>query len=261
MHDKTNGHVDNEESEVLELFRRMNPVPPDQVSEDAELSPEAERLLHQITAGNHPVPRLLPTRKQRHQRRMLPFSAVTVVLATAAFAWVLARQASDPLQVACYPEVDLEGDIFVLPKDERGFVEICADAYEQGMLGQPEPSSGLSACVLESGVVGVFPNDGGDPCGRLGLAPLADEPAPGEQEVGSLAEEITRPFLDQDCVSPADARRVVADELAERGFDDWQILDPGPYTEERPCASLAIEPVIKTITLVPIDPIPPQSER
>lgn len=260
MRDTTNGQPD-EELGVFELFRRANPVPPGEVPEDAVPSLEAERLLHNITTGNQPVPRLLPTRSKRRQRRLLPFGAVTIVVSTAAFAWVLTRQAADPLQVACYAEADLGSDIYVVPNDERGFVEVCAETLATVVPGQGDSRPGLSACVLESGAVGVFPNDGGEPCGRLGLAPLAEGPAPGEQDLVRLAEEITRPFLEQDCVAPASARRVVVEELAERGLDDWQVLDPGPYSEERPCASLAIEPAIKTITLVPLSPRPPDSER
>ncbi len=257
MRDTTSGQA-GKESEIFELFRRANPLPQEKSSDEAELSPESERLLHDITSGRHPVPRLLPTRSKRRQRRLLPFGAVTVVLSTAAFAWVLTRQAADPLQVACYAEVDLGADIIVVPNDDRGFVEACAEALAAGSPDPVGSRPGLSACVLESGAVGVFPNEGGEPCGRLGLAPLAEEPAPGEQDLVRLAEEITQPFIDQDCVEPTEARRIVAEELAERGLNDWQVLDPGPYSNERPCASLAVEPEMKTITLVPIDPRPPE---
>lgn len=255
MRGRPSGH-DDSELKVVELFKLMNPVP--RADEEATTSPGAERLLQDILSGDHPTPRLRPSRRLQRQRRILPFAMVVVGLSTAAFAWAMTRQASDPLQVGCYAEVDLGGDIVVLETDERGFVGVCTQAWERGDLGESVEVPDLAACVLDSGAVGVFPRDEVEPCGSLGLSGLAEEPAPDEQELVGLDDAVTEMFLARGCVEPGEGRQIVTSALAERGLKDWSVLDAGPYSDERPCASVSIDPTAKTVTLVPI---PPKPER
>lgn len=240
------------EFEVVELLRRMDPI----AEVEEKTSPNAERMLQDILSGTHPAPRLHPSARQRRQRRILPFGIGLVGLSTAAFAWALTSQASDPLQVGCYAELDLGGDIVVLETDERGFVGVCAQAWERGDLGPFLEVPELAACVLDSGAVGVFPSRDNEPCGELGLLALSEESPPGEKAVIGLDDAVTEIFLAQTCVDPEEARQVVESALQERGLNDWRVIENTPYSEARACASVSIDPAAMTITLIPIPPQP-----
>ncbi len=160
--------------------------------------------------------------------------------------------------MGCYAEVDLTGDIVVLETDESGFVAVCAEAWEEGDLGTSGEAPELAACVLESGAVGVFPSDEGEPCGQLGLPALSEEPPPAEATVIGLGDAVTEIFLAQACIEPSEARQVVEAALAERGLNDWQVTESTAYSDARPCASVSIDPSAKTVSLIPI---PPKPER
>ena len=82
-----------------------------------------------------------------------------------------ARQPSKPQNVACFAAADLAADAGGgRRRRRRGPVAACSSVWAEGCFG-PASRPPLRACVLESGVVGVFPEaTGRDVCLDLGLA-------------------------------------------------------------------------------------------
>jgi hypothetical protein len=54
------------------------------------------------------------------------------------------------------------------------------------------------------------------------------------------------------CVGQDEAVSMAEQELADNGLGDWQVRANMPFTEQDPCASLAVDIPNKTIVLVPV---------
>ena len=95
--------------------------------------------------------------------------AVTISVAVAGYALV-SRPSSKPQNVACFAAADLRADTAVVGVDDAGPGGDVRRPVGQGLPRAPLPAP-VRACVLESGVVGVFPEaPGRDVCLDLGLA-------------------------------------------------------------------------------------------
>ena len=137
-------------------------------------SPPRRRCRREREAVWHRRPSL--RRRRRVPRVAVLAGVVSVSVAVAAYALVT-RPSSKPQNVACFAAADLTAKTAVVGVDARGPVAACAGLWARGFLGATPPPS-LQACLLESGVVGVFPEAAGrDVCVDLGLA-AASSPAP-----------------------------------------------------------------------------------
>lgn len=233
----------------FEGLESINPVPPSGERPDSRSDPAAQALLARIQESHREG---APSRHRRRVRHFLiPVVGVAAATTTAAAAWVIVRAADDPTQVACYRAVDLDSDIVGLASESDPIAQ-CRRVWETGGFGDSRPPE-LHACVLRSGIVGVFPADDGDPCARLGLEPadLTGE-APAIVAVqGRLAERFIA-----ECVPLEAAATIVATELRDAGLDDWTVTGPGTAPPDRPCGSIAVDVPTRTITVVAV-PTPP----
>ena len=194
----------------------------------------------------------------------------TVSVGVAAYALV-GPNPSRRQNVACFASADLDADTAVVDVDRRGPVAACADVWAQGIFGPLVPLT-LRACVLESGVVGVFPEGvSQDVCLELRLAPVAPSSTSGPQEPEDPASEADRflvfrdavlaRFVDQACVEPGPAAMIVREELDRADLGGWTVLGGAgqadvDFSPERPCASLSFLPEQRAVALVPIPSAP-----
>ena len=149
--------------------------------------------------------------------------------------------------------------------DERGPVAACAELWQRGVFG-PVPVPPLVACVLPSGVAGVFPAaPGQDVCAVLSVPPVAPAPtvsstvpgptptqSPGDVNVRILAfrDAVAPQFIDTGCVDPQAATTTVRRELERAGLGEWTVRADG-FSPERPCATLSLRPEAREVVLVP----------
>jgi hypothetical protein len=274
----------------LQRLRALNPVAAGQY-DDLVGAPPARALFEQIVAddravrrarGTGPVARPRPTtfRPSAGRRRStgVAVGAGALVLSAGVAGYaVIGRRPTAPLSVACFANADLLADTDVVPADGRGPVAACAEIWAGGGFGAPAAPR-LRACVLDSGVVGVFPEaPGADVCLALGLAGVSAGGPPGSGPATSgpatsapsgpgtdaddagafltFRDAVLVRFLDQACVEPGRAAAVVREELDRAGLGDWTVSPDGGgarFTVERPCASLGFRPEEKTVELVPI---------
>jgi hypothetical protein len=117
---------------------------------------------------------------KRWQRRGLVLAvaaATAAVLAAGAYAgYTLTRPATDLKSIGCYQDVSLTANTFVVEAGSGPPAVTCAEKWSSAFPGVAQPAS-FAACVLDSGAIGVFPADTGDPCAKLGVAALAETPS------------------------------------------------------------------------------------
>lgn len=196
------------------------------------------------------------TSRARRWRRVAVF--VAAALATAAAAYVLTRPVTEPLTVACFRSANLTADRVILPaSSDIPAGELCRVVWEPG--GEFAAETGgrrppLTACVLESGAVGVFPSrENGDVCQQLDAAKPDPTSIDDTQMVIELQDALVGQFLGS-CLDLPAAAAVVERELDNRRLSDWEVTNAQPFTTDRPCASLAIDPATRTVELIPISP-------
>lgn len=258
-------------SDPLERLRGTNPVPA-----GVSLPGPDPVLFNRIVSGQTVVsPRrgLAPVRR-RPSRRLVPVLIVTSLLGGAVAYALLRGEVTRPETVACYQTADLEARTEAVRVDERGPLEACADLWRRGALGTGGPVPTLAECVLDTGVVGVFPAaPGDDVCGRLRLAPVpstappppppqgsttAPPPTQGDVNTRFLAfrDAVVPQFLAASCMDPRLGAAIVRRELAAAGLGDWTVRGgeglPGDgFSAARPCATLSLHPERREIVLVP----------
>jgi hypothetical protein len=237
-----------------ERLRRANPVPLDEAP-TSDASPGRE-LFERIVAA--PTNDLVPIRT--HTRRRLAWVLIpAVLLAAAGTGYALLRKASDPLLTVCYAGASLEADRAGVSPSSDDPVAACRALWlpggefnSDGTLAEPP----LQACLLDGGAIGVFPVDrfGGDICAALGLAaagPSGDQAGPDAvlKLQRTLADRLT-----EACLNRPQALVLVQSSLVEASLRDWTVLAPVVFTQREPCASVAIDAPVRTITIVPIPP-------
>ncbi|GAA4972190.1 hypothetical protein [Actinoplanes utahensis] len=162
----------------------------------ARSMPAAQRARRKAALLNAIAPEPAPARRWR--RLLAPVAGVAVVLATGgAVAYLADREPEQREVIRCYGVAELSSDGFTemaraVPSGESGKQEFrdpvaaCADLFRQGFLragdkqlhAETDPSAAhevppLSACVLKSGEIAVFPA-AGEVCRALGLPRLAE---------------------------------------------------------------------------------------
>jgi len=234
----------------FDWLHSVNPVPDSTGLEKPRSDPAAQALLERIRedAG-------VSLRHRRHVRRFLiPVVAVAAVTTTAAAAWVLSRKADDPTQVACFRADDRDADIVGLAGDGDP-ISLCREVWETGQLGPSPGPPALQACVLVSGIVGVFPGENDDVCRRLGLNPADLSGDRGAGSIVAVQDRLAERFISE-CVPFEDAVGIIEGELEDAGLDNWTVVLADARAPERPCASVAFDVATRSITVVPV-PVPP----
>jgi hypothetical protein len=237
----------------FEILRRLNPVDPETLP-DPSRSPETRRLMEAIIRDNiqreakrSMLSRLSLPNWTRRRRYLLALIALTA-LGIAAAAWALTRGGGTGLTIGCYQRPALEAKTIVVAATGEAPVAICRRQWLIGALGERTPPPPLRACVLPSGAIGVFPN-GGNVCLQLGLSAASpQEPSTAIR----LKEALVDKFLAAGCVSQREATALVKDELRRLALTDWDITVTAPFSQTRPCASLAFDEHGQRVLLVPL---------
>jgi hypothetical protein len=258
-------------ADPLDLFGAMNPVPDERALPATSAYVPAQRTLQRILAQSLPLAPSAPApdpgaagaedggdgggRRRRPSKRLVVGVAVaTIGLVAAAAAWVVTRPAGNPTQVACFASADLQADTAALAAGLGDPVAACEEVWRTGPFQAWGAVPPLAACVLESGVAGVFP---GDPsvCDRLGLPRLATESGDWNARVTQLVDGLTAELASPSCVDVGVAADLVRQQLDQLALHGWTLIAPATAVPERPCASVAFDPPARTVTLVPV-PLP-----
>ena len=255
-------------SDPLERLRAANPVSPADV---AHLRPDPA-LFGRITAAR-PVPSAHRPRRRGGARRLVPALVVaSLVGGAAAYGW-LRGDVSSPETVACFEAADPASSTEVVAVEAAGPVAACSALWRRGVFGAGTEVPPLVACVLSTGVAGVFPaTAGADVCTALNLVPITPTqppppttaspgpaptpPAPAADlntRILSFRDAVLGQFIDAGCMPPATGEDIVRRELDRAGLEDWTVLSTG-YTAERPCATLSLHPDQRQVVLVPATP-------
>ena len=238
----------------FEAFRASNPV--DESTVPGPESPKARALLAEITA----TPRTQPGRLTRYSRRRLAVAIAVALLAMAsiAAAWLILRDVSDPLSVACYQAATLDSDVAVGAPGDNLDVTLCEPAWEDGTLVNDDIAPAgqvpdLVGCVTDQGNLAVFPSDSRALCTELGLASLNPESVPEGNVLRQLDTDLVEHSEQHECQPIAAAEQDVRQILDSYGLEDWQIRvsrgAPG-----RSCASYGLDIATETVRLIPIPP-------
>jgi hypothetical protein len=241
----------NRRPDPVERLRKANPVLADD-SESPE-TPQAKALLERIVRTD---PELIrePRRPIRIRRWILIPVAILVL---GAAGYVVFRHTDQPLFVACYQRASLSADRAELQPNGQDPVAACGVLWRPGAQFNPDgrvPTPELTACVLPTGAVGVFPGATGvNVCSALGLANPTANPTERRQDqaVQELQNALSNHFLNV-CVGRSDALALAQQELHRLGLTGWQVSDRGPFTTRAPCASVAFDIPHRTVTIVPV---------
>ena len=254
-----------EMSDPLERLRALNPVPPAEV---ARLRPDPVLFDRIISA-----PPAAVADPRRRRRRLVPALLVTSLAGGAVAFGLLRGDVSRPESVACFERADLASATEVPELEAAGPIETCAGLWRRGVLGAGAEVPPLVACVLPSGVAGVFPAVGvSDVCTALNLVPITPAPpptattAPGpapapppqpaadlNTRIVNFREAVVGQFLDVPCMAPSTGTDIVRRELERAGLGDWTVESSG-FSAERPCATLSLRTEERRVILVPAPP-------
>ena len=204
------------------------------------------------------------SRSRRRRRLVLvALPAIVAVLAATGFtSYVLTREPTQLESIGCFETASLRGNTAIVDADGRDPVAICTELWREGLIGTAPVPRRLTACVLASGAIGVFPSTGADTCAKLGIAPLPLGYSAEAERFAKLRHAIVARLGEPasgssrgspKCVHEQDARAIVRRELDAHGYRDWRIDVAGEgFTAERPCAEVAFEGNRKAVILVPV---------
>lgn len=244
-------------SDPLDRLRAANPVPAGR----ADQVPPDPVLFRSIVAGDLDRSSLPPAPRRR-LRILVPVLAVTGLLGgTVAYA-LLRDTVPKPQVVGCYERAHLEARTEVVGVGADGPVAACAELWREGTLGQGDQVPPLTECLLDTGVVGVFPAPAGPGvCASLEAPPSApatptapSPPVDVTERFLILRGAVLPQFVDAPCVDPQMATDIVRRELDGAGLGDWRISGAGEFTADRPCATLGFRPESGEVVLVPSQP-------
>ncbi len=261
------------ERDPMERLRALNPVRPGELDALVWAGP-AQALYQRIVGGEAPAPvgppgtASAPPRLRRRGPRVAFVAGVASLAVAAAGYALVGGHSSKPQFVACFGAADLQAPTAVAGVEGDGPVAACAGVWATGLFGA-SPTPPLRACLLESGVLGVFPEPSGrDVCLDLNLAAASASSAPS----GPTALDQTAFLAFQDsavarlvaagCIAAASAEVIVRQEMERAGLRGWTVItgagaDGDGFSAARPCASLGFHPEQRTVVLVPL-PGPPR---
>jgi hypothetical protein len=220
-----------------------------------------ERRTEHLVAELDGLERARSRRRRRVVLVAIP-ALVALLVATGFTAYVLTREPTHLESIGCFQTADLRANTAIVAADGRGPVAICAAVWRQGGFGDVPAPERLAACVLGTGVVGVFPSTGAGTCARLGVAPLPASYAAEARRFAELRDAIIAAVGEPasgssrggpKCVHEQAARAAVRRELDAHGYGDWRIeAGGGRFTAERPCADVSFDSQGKAVILVPV---------
>lgn len=236
------------ENDPLELIRQADPAP--RASMPTAMSPLGRSIRARVAEQ-------MIAEQPRSRRRVLVRVAIALVIAALASAatWIITRDASDPSGIVCYEEASLQSTGIVVAAPASLDASLCAPLWAEGALQNPSVESGtapqLIACVNPQGVLVVFPaSDNSDVCRSLNLA--RHESSTSEQLLADMNNRLNRLFAETPCLELNDAKLQATEIVRVAGLEEWTVVVSTSATEERPCASYAIDANARTVVLVPV---------
>ncbi|MFA5564491.1 MAG: hypothetical protein WC184_01185 [Acidimicrobiia bacterium] len=245
-----------ESFELIEWLKTRDPLLGQPTQPPVNEDPVAQRIYAQVVQEqNRNVPHDATGKRPKswYAKRLLVPVLVAATLLLSAAALLRTKPAVDLTQVGCYNVASLvDASVVVLPLEKSPIAQ-CREAWqnpEYKEVFSQERIPSLATCVLEGGVVGVFPNEPPNVCERLGLAVWDEdlEPAELQQE---LVSRITSQFLDK-CLALSDGAQIARNELEALGLSGWTVTVAPASEPEFVCASLAFDWAASSITIVPI---------
>jgi len=270
-----------------ELLRAANPIHETRVPA-ASQSAHAHRLFEKITGTSYHQPAILVRRRWTRTRVWVAALIATVGAAGGGIAYAVATsQPTKQLTTICYATANPAADGTAVTSSGQGALRDCAQAWTAGQIAAtpaqaPPP---LIACIVHSGVAGVFPDPDHDPnlCRQLRLRTITPQPAQpatttitppatlrGTPTTGPAASTTTTvpvppviaarntivaAFL-AGCLDQPQATAVARRALDQAGLAGWTIQTNGQFSAARPCASPAFDETQHLVYLVPIPPNP-----
>jgi hypothetical protein len=199
-------------------------------------------------------------RRRRRRLVLVAVPAALVLLAVTGFtAYAVMREPTHLESIGCYERASLDANVAVVGADGRTPEDICGEVWRTGGFGEEGASPELTACVLPTGAVGVFPGPKAT-CSDLGLAELSASYTDQMERFAGLQAAIVAKLGEPpsgssrggpECVPEDDARLIVQRELDIRGYSDWKVEIAGDFTKARPCADVSFDTGGKTIILDP----------
>jgi hypothetical protein len=179
-------------------------------------------------------------RGNRRKRRMFLGGLIVAVSGTAGtLAWALTRHEHpvDPTTISCNQVAKLYHSQLVVVRTAEDPVETCrrAEASQVPEWGPMPPSI---ACLLPTGIAGVFPGDE-DTCADLGLAVLDTTLSPYEAKVLAMEDAATTEISNHnECLKPEVVADIVQRAIDGTQLDGWKVEIVGDYTEAQPCGGI-----------------------
>jgi hypothetical protein len=205
------------------------------------------------------------TRQRRRRFAVILVPAVLAVLVVTGFTtYALTHEPTVFESVGCFENASLNANVAVVSADERTPTDICGEVWRTGGFGQAGEIPELTACVLQSGAIGVFPSSGRSTCEELGLAELPPSYPDAAAKFAALQSAIYAKVGEPasgssrggpQCVGEQEARTIVRRELIVRGYEDWEVkVAGGEFSPEQPCADVSFDTAGGTVLLLPAGP-------
>lgn len=193
---------------------------------------------------------------RRWTRAVVAAALALAMLAALAAAYVQRHRPTRTVDIGCYSATRGDKRTLVVQASKVDAVDACWTLWRQGAFAPTPTPDRLTACLLTSGSVGVFPG-GAEACARLGR-PLAAPPAASAQAVASLRDRLSKAADTDRCVEPQEARRLVDEAFADLDLDrdGWRwAVAPGAdgkgYDSSRPCTGFSIDEAGRVVKFVP----------
>ena len=216
-------------------------------------TPQALALFERIVATDPVLPPPRVRRPWFRWRRLWVLVPVAVLASAASFGYL--HRAKEPYVVACYPKADLSSPLAAVAPSVDGPLAACSELWQPG--GQFNPAGDeavpmLTACILKTGALAVFPGQQGvDTCGDLGLVRADDSVKPNDEErkVIRATEAVSAEFSSR-CIGRDEAVSFAEQQLTKQGLDDWKVRASTPFAPGRPCATLFVDAPNQTFVVV-----------
>lgn len=246
--------------------------------------PDAVAMRDAILASEHAVSPLAAVVRRR-RRWLAAGVAVAAGVATAAALAVRTTPVADPTSVGCYDGPSTVASTIVMASSDASPVDLCRALWESGDVSPGISGSQgippLVACVVEGGVIGVFPASSCDDVDRSGRdvppwfppdtetprvgAPDGDRAAPPTEGlplpdfqtddvvVREAMEEIRDSMMDR-CLTLEQATALAEGVLADAGLDGWTVGPVVEWPDGDVCASFFPDAPEQAVRFVPDEP-------
>jgi hypothetical protein len=160
---------------------------------------------------------------------------------------------TDPTVINCFAAPSLDASMTVVPASGADPIAACLELWVDGAVTddlEVDAPDDLTACILRGGQIGVFPLLANRACASLDL-PEADSTRDDlNRQVVELARSLGERLNPQTCVGETEARRMAAEEVDALGLA-FSVRLREPFTEQKPCATAAIDAEQALVLLVP----------